>query len=462
MSLTNLLHTGRSGLLASQVGIQTAGQNITNAGVKGYNARNIVLSPTAPTVYGGRGVEVTALIRTSDPLLHRVLLRDEGDTASADARSNALLPVSQTFNELEGSGLGVAIDDLWASFRLLSAQPSDMAAREEVLSRVSTVSSAFNDLASMIQQERLNADDRVRASASRLNELGQRVAEINEEISVGVAQGGGQELMDRRDALILEVASIVDTKVIHNDDSTITLVVAGGLPLVERGNARHVRVDPGSAPGEAMLQMEGAGGIWLNMNDRIASGEIAGLLQVRDGDLDAIETRLDQLAFDVATVVDAQHSAGVGLDGVGGRALFDPIGVVDGAAGRISLAAGMFRRPDFVAAATVTGLDGDNRNALALADLSGTNFAAGGTTTAAEEVASLEGMAASTARQALDQAASRQAAKAQTNALWEQQVGVSIDEEMIDLITYEKAFQAASKLVALADELVAAVLSMKR
>lgn len=461
MSLLNLLHTGRSGLLTSQVGIQAAGQNVTNAGVEGYNARSVVLSPATPALRGGRGVEVVGLIRASDPMLHRTLLLDRGDSAAAGARSNVLAPVSVAFGEFDVDGLGAALDSLWASFRLLEGQPDDMAAREEVLNRVENVSGAFNDLASMIQRERLSADDRIRYSVDRVNELGQRIAELNQEIGVAAAQGGGHELMDLRDALVREVSSIIDTKVLEQADGTITVVVAAGMPLVEGEEARALRIDPGSAPGEAMIQMEGSGSLWLDMNERIGGGSLAGLLTARDVDLEAIEGRLDQLAFDVANAVNAQHAAGVGLDGVGGRNLFAPIAVVDGAATLISIDAAVENTPNAVAAATVAGLSGDNRNALALAALSSTSFAAGGTATATQEQASILGMTGAMARQAQDQADTTQAAQAQTESLMEQRVGVSMDEEMIDLIAYEKAYQAASKLVALADGLFETVLAMK-
>lgn len=462
MSLVNLLHTGRSGLLASQVGIQTTSQNVTNSGVEGYNVRSVVLTPAAPTLRGGRGVEVETLVRASDPMLERTLLYDKGDSQMADARAGVLEPVSAAFSEFDSEGLGAALDGMWSAFRLLEAQPSDMASREEVINSVENVASAFHDMASMIQRERLSADDRIKDSVSHLNELAARIAEINEEIGVASAGGSGHELMDKRDAMVREVAEIIDTKVINNDDGTVTLVVASGMPLVEGGAAREVRIDPGSLPGESSVQMAGSGDLWIDMNDRINSGKLAGLIQARDVDLESIETRLDQLAYDVSTTINAQHQLGFGLDGVSGRDLFDPLAVVDGAASLIDINGVIASDPDAVAAATAAGLSGDNRNAEALAALSTTTFAAGGTTTTTEEYAAILGMAASTARQAMDQSAVREAALAQTETMWEQRVGVSIDEEMVDLITYEKAYQAASKLVALADGLYDTVLSMKR
>jgi flagellar hook-associated protein 1 len=462
MSIVNLLHTGRSGLMASQVGIQTTGQNVTNAGVDGYNVRSVVLTPAAPTLRGGRGVEVERLVRASDPMLERTLLFDKGDSEMADARAGVLEPVSAAFGEFDADGLGAALDGMWSAFRLLEAQPADMAAREEVINSVENVSSAFHDMASMIQRERLSADDRMRYSVSRLNELAARIAEINEEIGVASASGSGHELMDQRDAMIREVASLIDTKVISQDNGMVNLVVASGMPLVEGERASEVRIDPGSLPGESSIQIAGSGSLWIDMNDRINSGQLAGLIQARDVDLETIETRLDQLAYDISTTINAQHQLGFGLDGVDGRDLFQTLAVVDGAASSIDIDAFLAANPDAVAAASVSGLTGDNRNAVALAALSTSSFAAGGTASTTVEYAAILGMAASTARQAADQSSVRQAALAQTETMWEQRVGVSVDEEMVDLITYEKAYQAASKLIALADGLYDAVLSMKR
>lgn len=462
MSLLDILHTGRSGLSASQLGIQTVGQNVTNAGVEGYNVRHVVLAPSAPATYGGRGVEVTALVRASDPMLYRTLLRDEGDSSSAESRTMVLAPIVGAFTEFEETGLGNSLDALWTAFRLLEGQPEDLSAREEVLNRVGEVSSAFNDMASLIQRERLSADDRIQDHVTRLDELGARIAELNEEISVATTSGGGQELMDRRDALVREVASIIDTRVIDNDDGTITVVIASAIPLVEGNESRHLRVDPGAAPGRSRVQVEGGAALWLDITDRITGGTIEGLLMARDGDLDDIEARLDQLAFDLTTAVNAVHRGGFGQDGVDGRNLFAALAGPAGAASVIRIGAGLAGNPAAVAAATEAGLSGDNRNALLLAGLSAADIAAGGTATVAEEYASILGQTASTARQARDQSLTLEAAKAQTESLWEQRVGVSLDEEMVDMIAYEKAYQAAAKLVALADSLYDTVLSIKR
>jgi flagellar hook-associated protein 1 FlgK len=461
MSLLDILHTGRSGLGASQLGIQTVGRNVTNAQVEGYNVRNVVLAPAVPSILGGRGVEVSALVRASDPMLFRTLLSDRGDASSAEARTMVLAPVVTSFAELDTEGLGAALDALWTAFRQLEARPDDLDVRREVLDRVDGLAAAFRAQASTIQRERSSADDRVRDHAARLDELGFQIAELNEEIAVAVTTGGGQELMDRRDALVREVSTIIDTRVISHDDGTITLVVASGIALVDGRDARHVRIDPGSAPGRAEVQVEGAG-LWTDINDRIGGGALEGLIAARDGDLDAIEDRLDQLAFDLATATNAVHVAGFGSDGLGGRFLFAPLAGPAGAASAIAISAMVAGDPAAVAAAAAPGLAGDNRNALALAALSSTDIAAGGTATAAEEHAALVGQAAATARQAEDQAANLEAARAQTQNLWEQRVGVSVDEEMVDMIAYEKAYQAAAKLVALADDLYDTLLAMKK
>jgi flagellar hook-associated protein 1 FlgK len=461
MSLIDILYAGRSGLIASQTGIQTAGQNVSNADVEGYQARSVVLSPAVPTNRGGRGVEVVGLLRASDPLLQRQLLRDQGDSAAADARQGVLSPLSRAFSELDTQGLGAALDGFWASFRLLSADPSDGAARQEVVTRGQQVASSFNDLALRLDEERTAVDDRIRGAADRLDELAFQIAELNEQIGAAQALGGGQELMDRRDTLVREVTSLIDTKVLPDDNGMVTVVVAGGMPLVERGEYRHVRVDPASPAGGARVEIEGSG--WLDVTDRISGGALAGWLQARDVDIAAMESRLDQLAEDLRVRVNNQHRAGFGTDGVDDRPFFATYGSgPQGAALDLEVRSGLVADPGQVAAATNATLSGDNRNTLALAALADSNFAAGGTATFGAEYAAFMGQTASVARGATLQATSSAAALAQTESLWAQRTGVSVDEEMVDLIAFEKAYQAAAKLVSVTDQLYDTLLAMKR
>lgn len=461
MGLVDILQTGRSGLKAAQVGIQTVGQNVTNASTVGYSRRSVVLAPGVPAPFGGRGVEVVALKRADDPLLRRTLLGARGEAGSAEARSSSAGAVATAFDELDIGGPGAAMDDLFASFRLLEARPDDMGVREDVLSRAEAMAVAFSRQAETIHREQVDADTRIRTAVERIDELAGRIAELNAEIGAAEGRGGSHELRDRRDQLVGEVSKLIDVSSIDNADGTITLVVCGGIPIVDGREARNLRIDPASAPGAARVQYGEDGGPWIDITDRIRSGEIAGYLTARDVDLQGLADRLDQLAFDVASAIDAVHQTGFGLDGLDGRRLFAALGGPAGAAAALSVDVAVAGNPSAVAAAQEAGLPGDNRNALAIAALSDANVAGGGTETAAEEYAALVGQAASNARQAEEQVETRQAAESQSESLLAEQVGVSIDEEMVDMIAFERAYQAASKLISMADEMYQTLLSMK-
>jgi flagellar hook-associated protein 1 FlgK len=161
--------------------------------------------------------------------------------------------------------------------------------------------------------------------------------------------------------------------------------------------------------------------------------------------------------------VNQVHRAGFGTDGVGGRDLFSPIAAVAGAAGTVALDAAVAGQPDAVAAAQdPAALPGDNRNALALADLATTAFLSGGSQTPTafwRSAVSALGSGLADAERDFELHAAR---LAQLTGMREAVSGVSIDEEMIELAKAQRAFEAAAKVIQTGDELLDVVLSLKR
>jgi flagellar hook-associated protein 1 FlgK len=185
------------------------------------------------------------------------------------------------------------------------------------------------------------------------------------------------------------------------------------------------------------------------------------LLALRDDTLASTASRIDALAYDIATSFNAVHAAGFGLDGGTGRDLFTTPGSVTGAALQLSLAPGMGGNPDSVAAAADAATAvGGNANLLALADLADADVAGGGNRTFAEEFAAILGdIGRASARQRLG-VAQGEVQLAQLQALDDAQTGVSLDEELMDINRFQRAYQAAARIITALDELYQTVLSL--
>jgi flagellar hook-associated protein 1 FlgK len=230
-------------------------------------------------------------------------------------------------------------------------------------------------------------------------------------------------------------------------------VQSSGTTLVENDIAATVSVS--GTPGTAMqVLVSRQGGAPQDITQRISGGTLAGIRQARDTDAAALQTKLDQLVFDVATAINTQHALGVGLDSTSGRNLFT-VAAPPGTAASVAIDPALVGRPDRVAAALAPGsLPGGSDNAAALAALVSANITGGNTRTAAQGWADLMGDVAQRKAAAASDAQVRDAMKAQVKSMRDSVSGVSLDEEMVNLTKYQRAYEATAKLIRLVDELL--------
>jgi len=194
-------------------------------------------------------------------------------------------------------------------------------------------------------------------------------------------------------------------------------------------------------------------------------GEIGGTLQVRDEIVPGYLAKLDEMARQLVTNVNSQHSSGYGLDGTQND-FFDPAKTTSA-----DIALNPTLTTNKIAAAgqdptTVSG-PGDNKSAFALAQLkSGSfSFTVDGKTTSATLSSFYNGFVSSVGidtENAANSTAQNESFLRQLNALRESNSGVSLDEEMANLIKYQRAFEASAKVINTASEMLDTVMNLIR
>ena len=295
---------------------------------------------------------------------------------------------------------------------------------------------------------------------TKISEVGRIGREIAQTEIDGVEAG---DLRDRRDKLIREVSDMVPASVQELEGGQIRLLLGSSKPLVSADGTVHplqARVDP--ATGD-MSVFRTTAGLLEDVSGLITTGSIRGIMDARDGGVAQAKSELDQLAFDMSNAYNATHSAGFGLDGVGGRNLFNAPAVALDAAKFMTLDAAIVGNLQAVAASTdPTLLPGDNRNALALQALQDTNIALGGTATAGEALSQMMGNAANEVQRARATASQASAIQEQVDAMHKSVSGVSVDEEMVALMQYQRGYQAAMKIISTADQLLQELINLKR
>jgi flagellar hook-associated protein 1 FlgK len=451
-SLTQLMYTARDALSAQSYGLNVTGQNITNVNTPGYVRREALLETRALGTATTGTVTVAGLRRATDLYIDRRELTARGSAAAASEHDNQLASVEAMFNDLGGTGMGSALDGLFSSFSALAANPNDPTARATVLGAADNFATRASSLADALAQTKEDLLKQAQATVEQINSRASSISELNRRIQAAEAQGeDAADLKDQRNNLLLDLSTMIDIRTIPDVKGSI-IVQASGTTLVDGFDYRPMEIDLGT-DGSLRVMSKREGGADMDVTQFLTGGKLAGIKEARDVDVFDVANKLDQLVFDVAGAVNAQHAAGYGQDGVTGRNLFDVSATVSGAARSIKLGAAVAGNPAAVAASTdLASLPGGSGNAAALASVWDTPLSGG--RTAAQAYGDIIG-GIGQRKSAIAQAVETQAAiKDQIQAMREAISGVSLDEEMVALTKYQRAYQAAGRVLTTVDELL--------
>jgi len=436
------VRTGYTGLAAAQLGMDTAANNVANANTRGYTRQRVgqSASPGRDIVVGqvGSGVQVDDITRARDAFLDARLRGAVSAEASLETTAGLLARAENILGEPE-FGISTALDNLFATFEDLSLDATDQARRLGVMASISAVADRFNKITDGLSALRDDASNRVTATVESVNNLLAGIAELNTAISISESRGANpNDLLDQRDRSLDELAKATGAR-ISTDNSGFARVTLNGLSLVDGGRANSLSWDPTSQT----LVHSGGSAV-------TSGGVIGGLQSFITTDITAIQSSIDALAVDLANSINSTNQAGFTAAGVSGGDLltFD----VAEPAGSLSVST---TNPTSIAASD----DGatpfpihNGENARVFADLRDTLSAGGGVLTllgAARSVVTDVGSRTATAKQAASTQA-QLATSAELSRAASQ--GVNIDEEMIELIKYQRAYEAAARVITTADQ----------
>lgn len=316
--MSALMTIGKSALSANYAALQTAGNNIANVNTPGYSRQETQLEDAPGQFSGsgffGRGVNVTTVARSYDKYLASQAVSSSSIAAADTARLDKL-------NQLEGvfpigsAGVGYAAGEFLNSFVDLANNPADASGRQVVLSQAQELTSRFHAAGDQLGSLQSGVSQDVKASVASLNTLAQQVAQLNQQISS--VKGTGQapnQLLDRRDQLISQIAATVNVTTIHADDGSLGVFIGGSQTLVLGANANPVKaVADTFDPAKVMLTMTEGAIDRAIVPGSLAGGSLAGLLKFQNEDLSAANNLLGQMATAVSGRVNAQQALGLDL-----------------------------------------------------------------------------------------------------------------------------------------------------
>ena len=334
--MAGLLNVGARALLANQVALATIGHNISNANTVGYSRQSVVLQTVDGQYTGGgyigKGVDVYNILRNHSEYLTQQAAATKS-IASADITRTTKLQQLEDIFPGGTTGLGAAVSAFLNAFSDVASAPTDLTARTVVLTRAQELTARFRAASEQLDSLQLGVNDQLQTTVDSINSLSSRIADLNGQISL--AKGSGKDpndLLDKRDQLINEMNQYIQTTQIPADDGTVGVFAANSQPLVLGINASPLSLTPDQFDPTKMTLAIKRGSTIVQINeDMIGGGDMKGLLQFQNSDLQEGRNLLGRMALTITTEVNAQHRLGLDLDGNLGGDLFTPITIPDGA-----------------------------------------------------------------------------------------------------------------------------------
>jgi flagellar hook-associated protein 1 len=451
---------GRRALQASQLALTVTGQNIANVNTPGYTRQAPQLAAMPSDGSGGRmtgtGVTVEGVRSFRDRFIESRLQSETAITGRLAGRRDALAPLDAVFNEADSAGVGSAMGDFFGAFRDLEANPSSTPLRVTVVEKAQALATAFSTTRARLDATRRDADERLRSGVAEVNVLAARFAELNTRINIAEGSGGtASELRDQRGELGRQLAEMTGARAVETEQGMVTLTLGDGRSLVVGAHAFELRASSAPPDGLASLSLDGRP---VAMNE----GRLRGLADAAETIGGYMET-LDGVAAEIVARVNTLHASGTDLDGGAGLNFFElPANGEPVTARNIAVSAALKADPRRVVASPLTPPAGAGTVAGAIANLLTDQTSQIGTRSGS--LASVYGGLVQEAGSAVADAdnllVTQEAILAQANAQRDAVSGVSLDEEAVSLLQYQRAYEAAARFLKVADEMTQTVFAI--
>jgi flagellar hook-associated protein 1 FlgK len=462
-----ILNVATRSLLTQQKAIDVTGQNIANVNTPGYSRQRVVMEPSTPINFHpgqmGTGVQAAEIQRIYDGFIGSQINGENASLGQWEATESGLSRIELIFNESAGVGLEQAMSAFWAAWQDLTNNPSGYPERTALLSRSDTLARTFNTMSTNVQQIQMDYDRTIAGTVDDINLLTRQIEDLNTKIGeVEIAGQNSNDYRDQRDQRLKELAKLIDISTYENDRGQVTVLTGNGTPLVQSPYAFELTTVTNSA-GLQNVAWTDRSGSTIDITSAIKGGELKGWLDVRDGYAQDYLDRLDALAGTIINEVNLIHQAGFGMtiDPVtGGPVTGQPFftGTTASTMAIDPLIASDVNR--IAAAATAATVPGDNRNAVAMVNLQGALTMNTNSTTFDNYYSALASGVGNDVRNAAANHEYEDAMVAHLENYRESVSGVSLDEEMVNLVKFQHAYEAAAKLITTVDDMLNTVLNM--
>lgn len=445
---------------AHQMALDITGHNIANADTPGYSRQVANLTATAPytlpslqrtTTAGqmGTGVEVARIQRMRDEFIDVQIRHESSAQGRWKARQSTLEQLEVILNEPSEEGIAAYLHKFWSALQELADRPDDPAIRQVLYETAVSFTDLIRQTHSQLKTLQRDLDQQAQIIGERINSLAQQIAAVNEEIGKVISVGDDpNDLLDKREVLVRELAGLTNIEVQTDHMNRYIITISGSL-LVSGDRANSLAFVENPDHNGLVDVVWAETGTVVDLRD----GELKGLLEMRDLEVAYYLDALNAFASTLITEFNAVHRSGYGLSGSTGLNFFsgndasdiriDPAITIDlnNIAASIDLGG--------------VGAPGNGENALALGGVIKTAFLMNnGTATLSDFYESIIVKLGVDAEKANTMLENKKALLHHLQKRQESVAGVSLDEEMVNMIKFQNSYNAASRLITAIDEML--------
>jgi len=486
MGLSAAMEIGRAALTTYRVASEVTGENIANVNTPGYSRQRVLLETAPPTTANGfplgTGVRIATVERYYDGLLQQQMVSAQTTLGYDTTKSGVLQQIEPAFNELLNDGVGAAVSKFFGAWQDMTVNPTGTAERQSVITTANILADNFHSISRTLNDTITLQDAAVVPIVNSINATLSNIAQLNGQIKqTELVAGNANEMRDQRDQLIRELSQTMGIKFTENTDGTTDIYVQDAAAtryyLVQGTNVGSLSATPTATlnPPPATtnaVAITDVGGATIAVDPLAVpplytapdGGQLWATLQLRDVKIREYLTQLNTLADSITTEVNTRHIAGFDLNGNPGIELLDPAGTTAATFGLNPL----ITNTNLIAAAGYPtpppAYSGDNGNALLMTSMQNTKAIGGPPPTMTfndywDGLVSQIGLDVKSIKTVVSQ---DEAFSKQLTALRESNSGVSLDEELTNLVKYQRSYQASAKLITTATEMMDTVIAMIR
>lgn len=334
--MSNIFSIGLSGLQAAQIGIATAGENISNSSTAGYNVESAVFNEASGqstgSGYMGGGVTTATVQRAYSQYLTTAL----NAAQSGNSALTASYTLATQLSNLVGSptsGIATSITTFFSGLQNVSNSSASTATRQTALSDAQSLADQVNAAGQQYDAMRQSVNTQLSNAVTQINTYTQQIAQLNTQISMASSSGQQpNQLLDQRDLAVSNLSQLVGVQVVQNS-SGYSVFLGNGQPLVVSGQNYNLGTQPSSAnPSELTVNWQGLPGSTATpqplSSAALQGGTVGGLVSFVQNTLDPAQAQLGAIATSFAAQVNQQNALGLTQGGLPGGSLFTVSGPV--------------------------------------------------------------------------------------------------------------------------------------